>query len=348
LLDVKKPGGRQAVLKLCEKADVFVHNIRPAAMRRLKLGAADVHAVNRRMVYVSLMGYGESGPYAGRPAYDDLIQGITGIPWLIGSIGSAEPRYVPLTIADRIVGLNAVHVILAALIERDRTGEGQAIEVPMFETMAQFVLVDHMAGRGFAPEMGPPGYSRLLAPDRRPLHTRDGYVCVLVYTDRQFEAFFRAIGRTSEFAADPRFADHATRARHYPEIYAILADIFRERTTAAWLKLLREADIPCVPLNDLDHLIDDPHLAEVGLFEEIEHPSEGKIRLAGIASRWSRAGPGIDRHPPRLGEHSVEVLREAGYSDAEISRLCREGAAVDAGGAADRAAELEEAKAPPL
>jgi crotonobetainyl-CoA:carnitine CoA-transferase CaiB-like acyl-CoA transferase len=348
VLDVKKPGGRQAVLKLCEKADVFVHNIRPAAMRRLKLGAADVHAVNRRMVYVSLMGYGESGPYAGRPAYDDLIQGITGIPWLIGSIGSAEPRYVPLTIADRIVGLNAVHVILAALIERDRTGEGQAIEVPMFETMAQFVLVDHMAGRGFAPEMGPPGYSRLLAPDRRPLHTRDGYVCVLVYTDRQFEAFFRAIGRTSEFAADPRFADHATRARHYPEIYAILADIFRERTTAAWLKLLREADIPCVPLNDLDHLIDDPHLAEVGLFEEIEHPSEGKIRLAGIASRWSRAGPGIDRHPPRLGEHSVEVLREAGYSDAEISRLCREGAAVDAGGAADRAAELEEAKAPPL
>src|SRR5262249_41814112 len=222
-----------------------------------------------------------------------------------------------------------------------------AIEVPMFETMAQFVLVDHMAGRGFAPEMGPPGYSRLLAPDRRPLHTRDGYVCVLVYTDRQFEAFFRAIGRTSEFAADPRFADHATRARHYPEIYAILADIFRGGATAAWLKLLREADIPCVPLNDLDHLIDDPHLAEVGLFEEIEHPSEGKTRLAGIASRWSRAGPGIDRHPPRLGEHSVEVLREAGYSDAEISRLCREGAAVDAGGAADRAAGLEEAKAPP-
>jgi len=348
VLDVKKPGGRQAVLRLCENADVFVHNIRPAAMRRLKLGAADLHAVNPGMVYVSLMGYGESGPYAGRPAYDDLIQGITGIPWLIGSIGRGEPRYVPLTIADRIVGLNAVHVILAALIERDSTGEGQAIELPMFETMAQFVLVDHMAGRGFKPAMGAPGYSRLLAPDRRPYHTSDGYVCVLVYTDRHFASFFRAIGRTQQFSADPRFADHATRAKHYPEIYSILADIFRERTTAEWLKLLREADIPCVPLNDLDHLIDDPHLQAVGLFEDMAHPSEGNIRLAGIASRWSRVGPGIDRHPPRLGEHSIEVLREAGYSEAEIRRLCSEGAAVDAGSAADHLSEAEEAKAPPL
>ena len=348
VLDVKKPAGRQAVLKLCENADVFVHNIRPAAMRRLKLGASDVRAANPGMIYVSLMGYGESGPYAGRPAYDDLIQGVTGIPWLIGSIGGGEPRYVPLTIADRIVGLNAVHVILAALIERDRSGEGQAIELPMFETMAQFVLVDHMAGRGYEPAMGAPGYSRLLAPDRRPYHTSDGYVCVLVYTDRHFAAFFRAIGRTEKFAADPRFSDHATRARHYPEIYAILAEIFRERTTAEWLKLLREADIPCVPLNDLDHLIDDPHLAAVGLFEDVDHPSEGRIRLAGISSRWSRAGPGIDRHPPRLGEHSVEVLREAGFSEAEIRRLCREGAAVDAGSAADRLGEAEAAKAPPL
>src|ERR1700730_9083085 len=348
VLDVKKPAGRLAVLKLCKSADVFVHNIRPAAMRRLKLGAADVRAANPRTIYVSLRGYGESGPYAGRPAYDDLIQGITGIPWLIGSIGGGEPRYVPLTIADRIVGLNAVHVILAALIERDRTGEGQAIELPMIETMAQFVLVDHMAGRGYEPAMGAPGYSRLLAPDRRPYHTSDGYVCVLVYTDRHFAAFFRAIGCTEEFAADPRFADHATRARHYPEIYSILADIFRTRTTAEWLELLRDADIPCVPLHGHAHLIDDPHLAAVGLFQDMEHPSEGRIKFAGIASRWSRAGPGIDRPPPRLGEHSVEVLREAGYSDAKTRGWCEERAAVAAGGAADRLGEAEAAKAPPL
>jgi crotonobetainyl-CoA:carnitine CoA-transferase CaiB-like acyl-CoA transferase len=347
VLDVKKPGGRKAVLRLCGNADVFVHNIRPAAMRRLKLGVADVRAVNPKLVYVSLMGYGEDGPYAGRPAYDDLIQGITAIPWLIGSIGGGDPRYVPLTIADRIVGLNAVHVILAALIDRDRTGEGQAVELPMFETMAQFVLVDHLAGRSFEPALGGTGYSRLLAPDRRPYHTSDGYVCVLVYTDRHFASFFRAIGRTEEFAADPRFCDHATRARHYPEIYAILAEIFTTRTTAEWLGLLREADIPCVPLNDLDALIDDPHLAAVGLFEEMQHPTEGRIRLAGIASRWNRAGPAIARHPPRLGEHTSEVLREAGFSDGDIRALCAEGAAVD-GAAAARRAEAEEVEPPPL
>jgi crotonobetainyl-CoA:carnitine CoA-transferase CaiB-like acyl-CoA transferase len=291
------------------------------------------------------MGYGENGPYAGRPAYDDLIQGITAIPWLIGSIGGGHPRYVPLTIADRIVGLTAVHVILAALIERGRSGEGQAIELPMFETMAQFVLVDHMAGHSFEPAAGGPGYSRLLAPDRRPYHTSDGYVCVLIYTDKQFAAFFRALGRTEEFAADPRFATHAARARHYPEIYAILADILRTRTTAQWLKLLREIDIPCVPLNSLDDLIADPHLAAVGLVEEMEHPTEGRIRLAGVPSRWSRAGPSIALHPPRLGEHTVEVLREAGFSGEEIRGLCEQGAAVD--GAAG-AVPGEEVKPPPL
>src|SRR5260370_1154812 len=228
------------------------HNPTPrAAMRGLTLGGAGVGGATPGSVFVALRGTGGGGPWAGRPAYDDLIQGITAIPWLIGSIGGGEPRYVPLTIADRIVGLNAVHVILAALIERDRSGEGQAIELPMFETMAQFVLVDHMAGRGYEPAMGAPGYSRLLAPDRRPYHTGDGYVCVLVYTDRHFAAFFPAIGRTEEFAAHPRFADNPTRPRACPEIYAILADIFRERTTAEWLKLLREADIPCVPRPDL-------------------------------------------------------------------------------------------------
>jgi crotonobetainyl-CoA:carnitine CoA-transferase CaiB-like acyl-CoA transferase len=347
VLDVKKAAGRDAVLRLCESADVFVHNIRPAAMRRLKLDADELRGRNRRLVYVSLMGYGEAGPYAGRPAYDDLIQGITGVPWLIGNIGGGDPRYVPLTIADRIVGLNAVHVVMAALIERGRSGEGQAVELPMFETMAQFVLVDHLAGASFQPSLGPPGYSRLLAPDRRPYPTKDGYVCVLVYTDKQFAAFFAALGRSEEFAADARFSDHATRARHYPEVYAILAEILRTRTTAEWLALLREIDIPCVPLNNLDDLIADPHLSAVKLLQDYEHPSEGTIRLAGVPSRWSRAGPGVHRHPPRLGEHSVEVLREAGFSSAEIDALCAEGAALD-GLAADRVGEVEQPKPPPL
>jgi crotonobetainyl-CoA:carnitine CoA-transferase CaiB-like acyl-CoA transferase len=327
-LDVKKESGRRALLRLCANADVFVTNIRPASMRRLGLGDEDIRAVNARLVRVSLIGYGESGPYAGRPAYDDLIQGIAGVPGLIARVSGHEPRYVPLTMADRIVGLNAVHVVLAAIIERDRAGEGQSVEVPMFETLAQFVLGDHMGGRTFVPPLGEPGYSRLLVADRRPYQTSDGYVCVLVYTDKQWEAFFRASGR-ADLADDPRLKGHATRAQNYAPIYALLADILRTRPTAEWMRLLQAADIPCVPLYDLDGLIDDEHLNAVGFFVDMEHPSEGAVRLTGIPSRWSRSAPGIARHPPRIGEHSVEVLREAGFSADEVAQMCAEGAIVD-------------------
>jgi len=327
-LDVKKEGGRRALLRLCERADVFVSNIRPAAMRRLKLGDEDIRAVNPRLVRVSLIGYGASGPYAGRPAYDDLIQGITGLPGLAARLSGHEPRYVPLTVADRIVGLNAVHAILAAIIDRDRTGEGQSVELSMFETMAQFVLGDHMGGRTFTPPLGEPGYRRLLAGGRRPYQTSDGYLCALVYTDKQWDAFFRISGR-ADLADDPRFKDHATRGENYAGIYGVFAEILATRTTAEWMRLLQEADIPCVPLNDLDDLIDDEHLKAVGFFVDMEHPSEGKIRLTGIPSRWSRTTPRITRHAPRIGEHSVEVLEEAGFSTDDIAKLVAEGAVID-------------------
>src|SRR5215472_13614277 len=223
-LDVKKQAGRAALLRLCANADVFVTNNRPASMRRLGLADVDLRAANPRLVRVSLVGYGEAGPYAGRPAYDDLIQGISGVPGLFARVSGNEPRYVPLTMADRIVGLNAVHVMLAALIDRNRVGEGQAVELAMFETLAQFVLGDHMGGRTFMPPLGEPGYSRLMVADRRPYRTSDGYICVLVYTDKQWQAFIRASGRT-DLAADPRLKDHATRAQHYAPVYAMLADI---------------------------------------------------------------------------------------------------------------------------
>jgi crotonobetainyl-CoA:carnitine CoA-transferase CaiB-like acyl-CoA transferase len=328
VLDVKKEAGRRALLRLCANADVFFTNNRPASMRRLKLGDEDLRAANPRLVRVNLVGYGENGPYAGRPAYDDLIQGISGVPGLFARVSGHEPRYVPLTMADRIVGLNAVHVVLAAIIDRDRTGAGQAVELPMFETLAQFVLGDHMGGRTFVPPLGDAGYSRLLAADRRPYQTSDGYVCVLVYTDKQWEAFIRASGR-AELADDPRLKDYATRAQHYGPIYAMLADIIRTRPTAEWMRLLQAADIPCVPMHDLDGLIDDEHLNAAGFFVDMEHPSEGSIRLTGIPSRWSRSSLRIARHSPRIGEHSVEVLREAGFSADEIARMCAEGAAVD-------------------
>jgi crotonobetainyl-CoA:carnitine CoA-transferase CaiB-like acyl-CoA transferase len=326
VLDLKKPRGRDALLRLSATADVFIHNVRPAAMRRLKLSADDLLAHNPRLVYVGLHGFGEDGPYAGRPAYDDLIQGLTALPALVGNI-TGEPRYSPATIADRIVGLNATHAILAGLLHRDRTGEGQAIAVPMFETMAQFVLGDHMAGRSFEPPIGPPGYSRLLAPDRRPYRTRDGYICALVYTDKHWDSFVQAIGWDDE-QRDPRFKDMAARTRNYDFVYKWFADLLVTRTTAEWMQLLEEADIPCGPMHDLDSLIDDPHLAAVGLFQKIDHPTEGTLHVAGPAATWSRTPSSIRSAPPRLGEHGDEILRQAGFSDADIDSLADEGAMV--------------------
>ncbi|WP_458761360.1 CaiB/BaiF CoA transferase family protein [Afipia sp. TerB] len=326
VLDLKKPLGRDALLQLSKTADVFVHNVRPAAMRRLKLGPDDLLGINPRLVYIALHGFGETGPYAGRPAYDDLIQGLTALPALVGQI-TGEPRYSPATIADRIVGLNATHAILAGLLHRDRTGEGQAIEIPMFETMTQFVLGDHMAGRSYDPPLGPPGYSRLIAPDRRPYRTRDGYICALVYTDKHWDAFFRAI-ETDPEQRDPRFKDMSARTRNYDYVYKWLADLLETRTTAEWMSLFEEADIPCGPMHDLDSLIDDPHLSEVGFFREIDHPTEGKLRVAGPAARWSRTPSSIRSHPPLLGEHGDEILREAGFSDSDIEALAGEGAMV--------------------
>jgi crotonobetainyl-CoA:carnitine CoA-transferase CaiB-like acyl-CoA transferase len=328
VLDLRKVGGREALLRLAATADVFVHNVRPAAMARLKLGADDLLAINPQLVYASLHGFGERGPYAGRPAYDDLIQGLTALPALTGQI-TGEPRYSPATMADRIVGLNATHAILAALFHRDRNGEGQAIEIPMFETMAQFVLGDHMAGRSFEPPIGPSGYSRLLSPDRRPYQTSDGYICALVYSDKQWNAFFHKIGLDNEAERDPRLNSISARTRNYDFVYHWFSRMMKTRTTAEWMSFFAESDIPHAPLHDLDSLIDDPHLAEVGLIQSIEHPTEGTLRVAGPAATWSKTPPSIRRHPPGLGEHGGEVLREAGFSEDEIEGLVTEGALIN-------------------
>jgi crotonobetainyl-CoA:carnitine CoA-transferase CaiB-like acyl-CoA transferase len=329
VLDLKLPLARNVLSRLIEQADVFIHNNRLAAMRRLKLADEDVRRVNPRLVYVSLIGYGENGPYAGKPAYDDLIQGICALPATAARAGRQEPRYVPLTLVDRIVGINAAHAVLAALFQRDRTGEGQSVELPMFETMAQFVLGDHLGGRSFDPPIGEPGYNRLMTANRRPYPTSDGHVCALIYTDRHWKAFFEAVGRLEEYSANRRLSDHATRSRHYNEVYGIIADIIATRTTAEWIKLFERCDIPCAPMNDLDALIDDPHLAAVGFFETKTHPTEGLIRYTGVPSTWNGAKLPITRHAPRLGEHSLAILREAGIAADEIAALLKGGATID-------------------
>jgi len=329
VLDVKQPAARKALLQLCETADVFITNTRPAAMRRLKLAYDDVHKVNPRLVYVSLMGYGDTGPYAGKPAYDDLIQGICALPTIVAQTGGEGPRYVPLAVVDRIVGINAAHVILAAVLGRDRTGEGQSVELPMFETMAHFVLGDHLGGRSFDPPIGEAGNPRLTSETRRPYATSDGHVCALVYTDKQWKAFFEGLGRLDQYAANSHLHDFVSRRRHVNEVNGIIADILRTLTTAEALALFERCDIPCAPMNDLDALIDDPHLAAVEFFQTHPHPTEGRIRYNGIPSRWNGAALKITRHAPRLGEHSLAVLKEAGISAEEIAALLASGATLN-------------------
>ncbi len=320
VLDAKSPLGREAILKLCAEADVFVSNIRPAALARLGLDYDGVRAVNPTIVYASVVGYGGGGPYADRPAYDDLIQGATAIPSLMAA-QCGRPQYIPLTAADRITGLTAVHAILAALLSRERTGAGQSLELPMFEVMTQFVLGDHLGGRAFDPPLGPAGYNRLQAADRRPYETTDGYISALVYTDGHWRRFFELIGRSADFDADPRFHDHATRTRSYDAVYAFLAAEMRKRATAEWEAGFARHDIPFAPMHSVDSLLDDPHLQAVGLIRPVEHPSEGTIMMVAPPVSFSRTPPSIDRPPPRQGEHTAEVLGALGYTGAQVRAM---------------------------
>lgn len=325
VMDLKSEGGRRALLKLCEGADVLAYNIRPQAMARLGLGYEDVRAVRPDIIYAGMFGYGQDGPYAARPAYDDLIQGAALLPHLIARAGDGAPRYVPAAIADRIVGLAAVGAINGALFHRQRTGEGQRVDVPMFETMVGLTLGDHLGGLTFDPPLGGGGYQRLLSPERRPYRTKDGYICALVYNDKQWKSFYGATGRAEAFAVDPRLASIKTRTEHIDALYAEVAAEFRTRTTAEWMALLEKADIPFVPVHDFETIMDDPHLAAVNFMPVVEHPSEGAIRKIQPASTWSVTQPVPHRPAPRLGEHTVELLREAGLAEADIDGLLANG-----------------------
>ena len=330
VLDLKRPEARAALLRLAENMDVLIYNVRPQAMARLGLSYEEVRAVNPRIVYVGVFGYGRAGPYGDRPAYDDLIQGAAGLPALSLMAGSPTPRYVPTTIADRTVGLSAVGAILAALLHRERSGEGQSVDVPMFETMTQFVMGDHLGGRSFVPAEGPAGYARLLAHERRPYPTRDGHICALIYSNRQWKSFCALIGQPQMFEADPRLASLTTRTQHIDALYRFVAEQMPMRTTAEWMQALEEADIPCMPMHTPDSLLDDPHLRAVGFFSPVEHPSEGTLLSMSVPSTWSHSPPGPTRPAPRLGEHTAEVLRELGYDEAAILAVTQGGVATPA------------------
>ncbi len=327
VLDLKQPAAREACLALARSADVLVYNIRPQAMARLGLSYEEVRAVNPRLIYVGGFGYSQRGPYAAKAAYDDLIQGAAGLPWLAERAGAESPRYTPVIIADRSVGLHMANAVSAALYRREKSGVGQRVDVPMFESLLQSVLGEHLAGHTFEPPVAPPGYGRMLAPERRPYRTRDGYVCVLVYNDKQWQAFFRVIGRP-ELKGDPRYATQEARSRDFQGAYALVAEEMARRSTAEWIAALEAADIPVQKMNSLEDILADPHLAAIGYFQEREHPTEGRIRSMAVPSEWSESPPQYRRHAPRLGEHTREVLREAGLDEAAIERLMASGAAL--------------------
>ena len=327
-IDLKKPSGCEALRGLIASSDLFVHNVRPAALARLGLDGAALVAGQPRLICLALVGFDQHGPYAPLPAVDDAIQGISGMASLVARQTGGEPAYSPMVVVDRLCAVNAAQSALAALYLREKTGRGQYIELPMFETAASVVLGDHMGGETFDPPAGPTGYSRLLARDRRPFRTKDGHVALLVYTDGQWRRFFEAIGQPEVFTNDERLTTAAMRARNYDFSYALLTGILRERSSAAWVELLQRFDIPCMLLHDPDSLLGDPHLAKTGFFEMIEHPSEGRLRSMKVAARWSDADLSVRRHAPRIGEQSVEVLRELGFDQARIGRLLASGAVV--------------------
>ncbi len=325
-LDLKKPGAREALLKLLERADVLIWNMRPPAMARLKLAYEDVRKVNPKIIYCGMFGFGQGGRYRDKPAYDSIIQGSGGLAALHHRV-TGEPRYLPMVIADRTVGLIAVQMILMALYARTRTGEGQAIEIPMFENIVKAVLEEHMYLKTFDPPLGGTGDPRLLDPQARPLATKDGWICISGNTDAQAFAIFDAIGRP-ELKSDPRFNTVAARFKHTGEYFALRAEGLKQKTTAEWIEIFGN-DVPAMPFQTLDQLMADPHLKDIGFFQLIDHPTEGKIWSMALPNRLSGGVRRDFRHAPKIGQDSVEILREAGYGDAEIERLIASGATLD-------------------
>lgn len=319
VLDLKAPEAMEVLARMVPDCDVVVHNMRPAAAARLGIGHAWAAALNPKVIFCGAFGFGEAGRYAGRPAFDDSIQAISGIAAYQGLL-SGQPGYCGTVVADKVTGMMAANAIVAALFARERTGLGQSIDVPMFETMVAFALAEHMTGAAFEPPLGPPIYRRVVAQNRRPYATADGHLSVVPYNDKQWRQFFRVVGR-DDLLEDARFADMAARTVNIDALYGILAEALTARSTADWQALLTENDIPNVPLTTPEELLEDPHLADVGFFALRAHATEGQVRMTTPPVGFSATPSGIRRLAPALGEHTAEVLGGFGFSPAEIDAL---------------------------
>lgn len=328
VLDLKRPAALKAFLKLVSKADVVFHNLRPAPANRLGIGYQRLAEINPRIIVANAVGYGRAGSYRDRAAYDDLIQASCGLASLVGANVGSGPRYVPTALADKITGLMVVNAISMALFHRERTGEGQEVEIPMYETLVSFLLKENTYGLAFDPPLEPRRYERMLSPFRRAHRTKDGFIAALPYTDEHWRRFF-AMGGRPELADDPRFASLGLRTQNFAPIYDALESILIEKTTAEWTRLLEDAGIPVAPVNDLDQLLNDPHLVEAGMFEVVDHPTEGRVLRIRSPMVFSKTPASYRRDTPRLGENSVEVLAEAGLDRSEIDALLADKSAID-------------------
>jgi crotonobetainyl-CoA:carnitine CoA-transferase CaiB-like acyl-CoA transferase len=319
VLDLKRPAAHEALLRLIDGADVFVHNMRLGAAERLGLAYAALAARNPRLVYASASGFRKGSSKQDDPAFDDMIQGMSGIATLnAGSDGS--PRYVPSVIVDKLTGQMLASMIGMALFHRERSGQGQEVHVPMLETALSFLLVEHLWGAVYhQPELGL-GYPRMLTPHRRPYETKDGHICVIAVSDTHWSRLFAAMGQAS-LIEDPRFATIAARSDNVDALYAVLTEGMREHTTAEWLALLRECDIPCGPANALHDLLDEAYLRETQFFRHVRHPLEGDATITAVPASMSVSPPSVRRLWPALGEHTEEVLSEIGYDSNELRAL---------------------------
>jgi crotonobetainyl-CoA:carnitine CoA-transferase CaiB-like acyl-CoA transferase len=324
-LDLKHERGKEAFLALLDRSDVFVTNLRPEPIARLGLAYEDVAPSRPGLIYCQAYGFrGDTGA-AHRPAYDDIIQALTGYPRL-NATALGITYFVPSTLADKVAALTIVQSVLAALYHRERTGEGQRVEVPMFDAVLAFNLVEHLSRAAVPGE--PAGYSRVLTSHRGPHRTLDGYVALMPYTDKQWRALFTAVGR-EELLEEPWFADHAMRLRNADDVYAALAGIVRERTTAEWLEIAEANGVPASPVPSIDEIVDDPEL-HMGAITEAHHPAVGRYRQIEPAARFSRSPQSVRRPAPMLAEHTREILAEVGYDDGAIDRLVADGAATEA------------------
>jgi crotonobetainyl-CoA:carnitine CoA-transferase CaiB-like acyl-CoA transferase len=325
VLDLKKSQGHAALLRLIARADVFVSNVRPEALVRAGLDHASLAKDNPKLIHCSILAFGRGGRYFNRPAYDPVIQSLSGVAGTIAR-ATGEPRFVPMVMSDHTSGLIAAQCIGFALYRREKTGKGEAIDVPMLENMASFVSSEHLGAATFDPAVGPTGDGRLLSPNYRPLPTKDGYITIRPNTNPQAFAFFDAIGRP-ELKTDPRFNSAAARTKNAPAYFEVQKESLDQKTTDEWVELFDKLDVPAARYNSIDDLLTDPHLKDVGFYKEEDHPTEGRLRRTRLANIFSGGAREDETHAPRLGEHTREVLAEAGYAPGEIDALLAAGAA---------------------